>query len=147
MKKLFIIYLLFINFWSCISTEKLPVKKDPIQDPKTIANDTLKISNEELEHDIIIIESGFNSWLATKAKPKGFYNQIRLENMNLKYVREWNARVLQPEKYSSNLYESQIFYNENINYGYDVNYKLFNYFIYFQNQYNQNLLGGRIPTN
>ncbi len=46
-----------------------------------------------------------------------------------------------------NLYELQIDYQSNIDYGYDVNYKLYNYFVYFQNRYKQNLLGGRIPPN
>ncbi len=147
MKRLLFIFAIATSFVSCISTEKLPEKQDPIQDKKIISSDTLKISDSELEHDIIIIEPGYNSWLASKAKPKGFYNQMHLENNNLKLVREWNARVLEPQKYSANLYEAQIFYNQKINYGYDVNYKLFNYFVYFQNRYKQNLLGGRIPTN
>jgi len=147
MKRLLLIFAVALCYVSCISTEKLPEKQDSIQDSKVIANDTLKISNHELEHDIIIIEPGYNSWLASQAKPKGFYNQMYLENNNLRYVREWNARVLQPQKFSANLYEAQIFYNQNVNYGYDVNYKLFNYFVYFQNRYKQNLLGGRIPTN
>ncbi len=147
MKCLLFIFALAICSVSCISTEKLPERQDPIQDIKVIKNDTLKISDNDLEHDIIIVEPGYNSWLASNAKPKGFYNQMHLESNNLKYVREWNARVLQREKYPANLYEAQIFYNSSVNYGYDVNYKLFNYFIYFQNTYKQNLLGGRVPLN
>ena len=63
------------------------------------------------------------------------------------YVTTWNSRVLQPQRFNPNLYEMQIDYKANIDYGYDVNYQLYNYFVYFQNRYKQNLLGGRIPPN
>ena len=71
----------------------------------------------------------------------------RLENKNIFYVQAWNDRVLQPQRFSPNLYEMQINYQQSIDYGYEVNYKLYNYFIYFQNKYKQNLLGGRVPVN
>ena len=102
-------------------------------------NDTVKIANDSLEYEIIIIEPGFNFWLASRAQPKGFYSQSFLENRNLIYVNEWNYRVLQPQQFDPNLYELQIDYRPNIDYGYDVNYQLYNYFIYFQLHYKQRL--------
>ena len=102
-------------------------------------NDTVSIKNEDLEYEIIIIEPGFNFWLASRAQPKGFYSQSFLENRNLIYVNEWNYRVLQPQQFDPNLYELQIDYRPNIDYGYDVNYQLYNYFIYFQLHYKQRL--------
>ncbi|MFG6687536.1 DUF6146 family protein [Mariniflexile sp. HNIBRBA6329] len=107
-------------------------------------SDTVSISNEELEYEIIIIEPGFNSWLVSIAKPEGYYSQQYLENRNLIYVNEWNNRVIQPQRYNPNLYEMQIDYQSGIDYGYEVNYKLYNYFIYFQITYNQRL-GPFIP--
>ncbi|WNH09722.1 DUF6146 family protein [Thalassobellus suaedae] len=104
-----------------------------------INNDTVTIANEELEYQIIIIEPGFNSWLISNAKPEGFYSQQFLENRNYQYVLEWNNRVLQPQRFNPNLYEMQIDYQQGIDYGYEVNYKLYNYFIYFQLTYKQRL--------
>ncbi|MBA6153603.1 DUF6146 family protein [Gelidibacter maritimus] len=101
--------------------------------------DTVRIANDSLEYEILIIEPGFNSWLASTAKPEGFYSQEYLEARNRHYVLEWNQRVLQPLRYNSNLYELQIDYQPHIDYGYEVNYKLYNYFIYFQLTYNQRL--------
>lgn len=109
--------------------------------------DTIKISGDTIEYDVIIIEAGFGSYLASNAKPEGFYTQNYLETKNIRYVQEWNRRVLQPGQYNSNLYEMEINYTYGTDYGYDVNYKIYNYFIYFQNRYNQNLLGGRVPQN
>ena len=64
-----------------------------------------------------------------------------METRNRQYVIEWNNRVLQPHQYSPNLYELQINYDPGVDYGYEVNYKLYNYFIYFQLTYNQRLAG------
>tara|TARA_R110002051_G_scaffold325044_1_gene425448 strand:- start:29386 stop:29844 length:459 start_codon:yes stop_codon:yes gene_type:complete len=101
--------------------------------------DTITIANEETEYEIIIIEPGFNFWLQSVARPEGFHSQSYLESRNNIWVIEWNQRVLQPQRYDPNLYELSINYENNIDYGYDVNYKLYNYFIYFQRKYNQRL--------
>ena len=107
-------------------------------------NDTVKIANDKLEYEIIIIEPGFNYWLQSTARPEGFYSQQYLENRNYIYVTEWNQRVMQPQRFNPNLYEMRIDYEPGIDYGYDVNYKLYNYFIYFQLTYKQRL-GPFIP--
>jgi len=78
------------------------------------------------------------------AYPRGFYSQSYLENKNRLYINEWNNRFLQPQRYNRNLYEMSIDYDPNINYGYEVNYLIYNYMIFFQNNYRQNLLG-RVP--
>lgn len=96
-------------------------------------------TSEESKYDIIIIDIGYNRWLNSIAKPKGYYSQSFLEQRNYLYVMEWNRRVLTPRQFSPQLYELQIDYDQNIDYGYDVNYQLYNYFIYFQRRYNQRL--------
>lgn len=113
--------------------------------PKTGSNDTLKIVNEELEYEVIIIEPGFDFWLASTAYPREYYSQSYLETKNYQYVTEWNQRVRSPDRYSPSLYEMIIDYSPNINYGYEVNYLIYNYMIYFQNKYNQRLYG-RVPS-
>lgn len=96
-------------------------------------------TSEESKYDIIIIDIGFNRWLNQIAKPKGYYSQSFMENRNYIYVLEWNRRVLTPRQFSPQLYELQIDYDPNIDYGYDVNFQLYNYFIYFQRKYDQRL--------
>jgi len=100
--------------------------------------DKVVIENKELEYEIIIIEPGFNSWLVSQ-KPMSFYSQPTLEIKNKFYVVSWNQRVLQPFNYSSNLYEMRIDYDPFVNYGLEVNYKLFMYFTYFQKKHKQKL--------
>ncbi|WP_282124101.1 DUF6146 family protein [Algibacter mikhailovii] len=103
------------------------------------ANDTVVIANDKLEYEIIIIEPGFNFWLASRARQRGYYSQFFMESRNRIMVIEWNQRVLNPSQYNPSLYEMQINYQQNIDYGYEVNYVLYNYFIYFQLTYNQRL--------
>ena len=112
-------------------------KKDIIEKP----SDTIRISNDSLQYEVVIIDSGFNSWLYGNAKPRGFYSESYLENRNQIYVTEWNSRAMQPQRYNPNLYEMQINYDRNVHYGYEVNYLIYNYMIYFQ-MANKQQLGG-----
>ncbi|HPW97775.1 MAG TPA: DUF6146 family protein [Flavobacterium sp.] len=106
-----------------------------------VANDTIKIENDSLEYQVIIIDTGFNSWLVSTAKPRGYYSERYLEDRNYIYVQEWNNRVNQPSRYGIDLYEMRIDYDRNIHYGYEVNYLIYNYMIYFQIKNNQRLSG------
>ena len=109
--------------------------------PTGTKSDTVRIANETLEYEVIIIDPGFSSWLITNAYPRGYHSQSYLENKNRIWISEWNNRVLQPMRYNPNLYEMTIDYNPTIDYGYEVNYLIYNYMIYFQNTYRQKLFG------
>lgn len=134
------ILILTAFFWSCKTPESSTSKRS-LDESAATSNDTVRIANDDIEYEIIIIEPGFNTWLATTARPEGFYSQQFLENRNIQYVISYNQRVLQPQVYDPRLYEMQINYQQGIDYGYEVNYKLYNYFIYFQLKYNQQLAG------
>ncbi len=128
---------------SCGSTNKtvnIPAISDAEKESfKQIEGDTIRIANDETEYEITIIEPGFNTWLKSIARPEGYYSQSFLETRNRIMVLNWNQRVLEPQRFNSNLYEMQIDYQQHIDYGYEVNYKLYNYFIYFQRKYRQRL--------
>ncbi len=108
-------------------------------------SDTVRIANDSLEYEVIIIDNGFSTWLASRAFARNYYSLAYLENKNYLYVTEWNNRVLQPLRYNSNLYEMTIDYRPDIHYGYEVNYLIYNYMIYFQNTYKQKLWGN-VPS-
>ncbi|MFD2827527.1 DUF6146 family protein [Leeuwenhoekiella polynyae] len=132
-----IIYFLFALalVYGCASTQNdKPMTQTA---PTATDNDTVRIANDSLEYEIIIIEPGFNTFLNSIARPEGYYSQSYLENKNQFLVIEYNQRVQQPFRFDPNLYPQQIDYNSQIDYGYEVNYKLYNYFVYFSRQYNQ----------
>ncbi|WP_103068074.1 DUF6146 family protein [Aquimarina sediminis] len=134
--KYFIFFsLLFLFIVSCATTKSK--KSDTASINST--SDTLRIANDSLEYEILIIEPGFNSWLVTQ-RPRGYYGETYLENRNRIYVTEYNNRVLQPLRYDPALYVQQINYDPTIRYGYEVNYLLYNYFLYFERQYRQRFI-------
>lgn len=141
MKNLICISIILLAIIGCTTSKSAVVTTDV---PKTGSNDTIKITNEELHYEVIIIEPGFDTWLISTAHQRGYHSQTYLENKNYIYVVEWNNRVMQPQIYNPNLYEMTINYDPNVDYGYEVNYLIYNYLIYFQNKYNQKL-NGHVP--
>lgn len=107
------------------------------------ANDTIRIANDSLEYEIIIIEPGFSTFLNSIARPEGYYSQSFLENKNKFLVADYNQRVQQPFRYDPEIYAQQIEYDPRIDYGYEVNYKLYYWFVYLTRQYNQRF---SVPT-
>jgi DNA-binding beta-propeller fold protein YncE len=144
MKKILSILILLFAIIACSTASKNNLATNPVTTPKLVVNDTVRIANDSLEYEVIIIDNGFSTWLASTALPRNYYSLAYLENKNYLYVTEWNNRVLQPQRYSPNLYEMRIDYQPNIRYGYEVNYLIYNYMIYFQNTYKQKL-GGYVP--
>ena len=80
------------------------------------SRDTIIISNDSLKYEVIIFQPGFDVWLITNARPRGFYSLSYLETQNKFYVSDWNRRY-------NDFY---IQYESNVRYGYEVNYILFN---------------------
>ncbi len=135
---LYTIAILLFIIIGCNTKKSIVTNSDKIL---TAQNDTVRIINEELQYEVIIIDPGFSTWLASMAQPRWYHSQSFLENKNRMYVTEWNRRVMQPQQYSPNLYEMTIDYQMHIDYGYEVNYLIYNYMIYFQNTYKQKLNG------
>jgi hypothetical protein len=137
MKNFIYILLLGLFIYSCGST------RDRNMGDSQINEDTVRIANDSLEYEIIIIEPGFNLFINSIAKPEGYYSQQYLENKNRFLVSEYNQRVRQPMTFNPNLYLQQINYEPGVDYGYEVNYLLYNYFVYFSRHYNQRF---SVPT-
>ncbi len=138
MKNGLLILILGLFIYSCSTTQSRNMNMSSTE----TASDTLRIANDSLEYEIMIIEPGFNAWLATQ-QPRGFFSETSLENRNRVYVTQYNQRVLQPLQYDPNIYIQQINYDPTIHYGYEVNYLLFNYFRYFERRYKQRFVGSR----
>ncbi|MDG2433734.1 DUF6146 family protein [Flavobacterium sp.] len=141
-KYTYVLILILLIIISCTTSKKAV---NTPENNKAIHGDTIRIANEELEYEVIIIDPGFTSWLVSRAFPRGYHSQTFLENKNRMYITEWNSRVLQPNRFSPNLYEMTINYDYTVNYGYEVNYLIYNYMIYFQNTNNQRLFGN-VPS-
>ena len=135
-KPFFVIILLLSLVISCQYNKKIP-----LEDKTKLTSDTLHITNKELEYEVIIIDGGFTNWFNTYARPRSTYTQEFLEMRNRFWVLEWNNRA-RSTRYL-HLYEMPINYETNTNYGFEVNYMLYNYLVYFQIT-NKQQLGGYI---
>ena len=115
---------LCVIIYNCNS---LPIKNTSNTNEKPVV-----IANDSLEYEIIIFDIGFNLYLNTIARPMGYYSQKFLENKNDIFVTNWNLRAMNPTRYDVSIYGNVIDYDPNIDYGLEVNYKLFNYFLFAQ---------------
>jgi len=130
MKNLILSFLILVLFTSCSATQKTTTNSN-------LPKDAVRIANEELEYEIIIIDAGFNSYLHSIAKPISFYSDFFLESKNRFYVTTWNNRARTPLNYNSSIYENIIDYDFNTHYGLEVNYKLYNYFKFVEHKYGE----------
>jgi hypothetical protein len=63
-------------------------------------NDTIRISNKEVEYEVVIIDPGFASWLNSFARPRNYYSQSYMEARNRMWVMEWKiyaSNAIQPK--------------------------------------------------
>ena len=129
MKNLIYFFAIALTVISCGTTNTKNTS-----DSKKDMEEAVVISNDSLEYEIIIYDIGFSTYLNTIAKPMGYHSQNYLEAKNNFYVVEWNIRANNPIRYGD-IYENQIEYSTNIDYGLEVNYKLYNYFKFFEKKY------------
>ncbi|MEQ6123145.1 DUF6146 family protein [Pseudotenacibaculum sp. MALMAid0570] len=130
------VFILGILVYACSSTSSKNLKIDKNKEEPVV------IANDSLEYEVIIFDTGFQAYLSSTAKPMGFYSQTFLENWNRIYVLNWNMRARDPIRFDPNIYGNVIDYDHKINYGMEVNYKLFNYFQFAQRKYRMRLDGG-----
>jgi hypothetical protein len=131
MKKLIYVFIVLTCFINCTSVKTESTKNTQKKDQP------VRIANDELEYEIIIFDSGFETYLQSISKPMNHYTESFLESRNRDYVITWNMRARNPLQYNSNIYENVIDYDPNIHYGLEVNYKLYNYFKFVEQKYQQ----------
>ena len=95
------------------------------------------VSADSMEYRLIIMDPGFDSWLATKPS-KDFYSNEYYAQKNRLYVAEWNQMYL--TSHNNDLYDNYIDYKPNTDYGIDINYRLYYYFRYFEEKNHIKLL-------
>ena len=126
-----------LSFSSCKTTKKADA---PQQEVELIGNDTTE-QDDTTEYELIVLDPKFESWLATQP-PTNYYSQQYYETWNQQYVNEWNHRHNNPMQYGD-FYETQINYNPHEDYGLELNYKLYNYFLFIEEEYGITLIRRR----
>ncbi len=121
--------LLAISVTSCKTTKKTNVPDQQVE----LKKQDHETSEDSTEYELIIMDSRFESWLATQP-PANYYSQQYYESWNHRYVTEWNNRHNNPLRYDG-FYETHIDYDPNTDYGLELNYKLYYYFRFIEKEY------------
>jgi len=123
----------------CVITIIISCSSIPSQTNSGKKEEPVVIANDSLEYEIIIIDPGFNNYLYSIARPRGYHSLKYLEIKNRFLVPIWNQRVNNPSLFNPNIYENRINYDPYVEYGYEVNYLLFQYFQFAQRKYRMTL--------
>ncbi len=127
MKKLLIPLFVLLLAWACSPSQKISSSgKPPV------------IKNDSTEYGIIIIDLGFDHWyLMNFSQAKDYSNQY-YQSKNQVGVSNWN------DYFTRNRYpraiDSSIEYDYSVDYGIEVNRKLFWYFKYAEDKFKIRLL-------
>ncbi|TVQ09536.1 MAG: hypothetical protein EA361_15350 [Bacteroidetes bacterium] len=104
--------------------------------PKETARDeTVEVSVNAVEesdttvHELLIFDSDFDRWFARNSRPISFYDHQYLKRWNATLTREWNT-ISAPSTIRDCRPVSYLDYDSGIDYGKELDYKLFYYFRY-----------------
>ncbi|SFE64716.1 DUF6146 family protein [Sunxiuqinia elliptica] len=115
----FTLFLILIA--ACASQQNIQIK----------ATDTVD-TEDSVSYELIVLDPGFESWFLTYSKPSWYHSQQYYETWNEQYVNAWNYNSIWHR--NARLLDGQIDYNPQIDYGLDINHKLFYYFQYVENE-------------
>lgn len=120
MKRLF--YLLMLaSFLASCSGPKGMVKIEPNGN---------EAQEDSVEYELIVFDPGFETWYMIQNSPARYRSQQYYESWNHQYVSAWNYLATQPRKRS--FFEPIIGYEPGVDYGFELNHKLFYYFQYVE---------------
>lgn len=110
-------------------------------------SDTLRFEpageeSDSVEYELIVMDPGYESYLMMQPHME-YHSKQYYENWNLRYVREWNYRHSQPLRYGD-FYETYIDYRPDIDYGMELNYRLYYYFRFFEKENGVDLLPEKV---
>jgi hypothetical protein len=91
---------------------------------------SIEADTDTVIYDLIIFDTGFESWLLTEISMT-YHTNAYYKLWNQRYVSEWNSRFMsEAAKYPE--IENYIDYNSTLDYGIELNYRLYMYFNYFE---------------
>lgn len=98
----------------------------------------IQIQNQEseqkdsTEYELVIFDPGFESWFVSHSRPSWYHSPEYYKNWNQQYVTAWNAKAMSPRY--SRFFESTIGWDPFVDYGLELNHRLFYYFQYVEKE-------------
>lgn len=97
-------------------------------------------AEDSVEYDVEMFDHKFDIWYEQYKKPSMYRSQSYYESWNRQYVTAWNAKCARGGKDWP--FEPVVGYNPNEDYGFELNHKLFYYFMYVENVLKIKILPG-----
>ena len=85
---------------------------------------------DSVEYELVVFDTGFETWYALQNSPARYRSQQYYEGWNQQYVSEWNYLATQPRRRS--FFQPIVGYEPGVDYGFELNHKLFYYFQYVE---------------
>lgn len=98
--------------------------------------------SDSVEYELIVLDPGYESYLLSQPG-MDYYSNDYYRLWNTRYVFEWNYRFSHPLEFGD-IYEVYIDYRDNIDYGLEVNYRLYYYFRFFEKHHSVDLLPEKV---
>jgi hypothetical protein len=93
--------------------------------------------NDSVEYMLQVDELGYETYLLSQST-MSFYSKEYYKNWNNLYVNEWNNRCRMGP--NQELYDNEIYYDIFVDYGLELEYRLYYFFRFFENKYNVTLV-------
>ncbi len=122
MKNLIFITIISAFIWSCSTSSK----PNPEDQKPNIA--TQKKSDSADEWEVTVFDAEYETFVASRAQPKSMFTESSLKSRNTILVNEWNSRFY--SRVNPNFYEVAIDYDPKENYGFDFEYRMYQFFAY-----------------
>ncbi len=126
---IFLAAIIFIAI-ACSTSRKIPQVK---------INGEAAEESDSLEYRLETFDARFESWYTLQDRPSQYRGQQYYENWNQRYVNAWNYKATQP---GYPFFEPIIGYDPTVDYGFELNHKLFYYFQYVENVLNIEIMPG-----
>jgi hypothetical protein len=110
---------LLVLMWAC-TPQKQIVKIKP----------TTVQSKDSTEYELLVFDPPFETWFALNSNPAKDHSNDYYRTWNSQYVTDWNYHYTLGHK--PRIFENYIDYDNSIDYGIEVNRKLYYYFRYVE---------------
>jgi hypothetical protein len=96
-------------------------------------------TEDSTEYELIVFDPGFESWYSFKKSPAMDHGIDYYKAWNIQYVHEWNYK-----SGTSRSFGPPIYYDPTENYPFEIEHKLYFYFLYVENELNIPILKGKL---
>jgi len=110
---------------------------------KIAASEETENAADSVEYELLTFDNRFETWYDMHNSPARYRSKEYYESWNKQYVTAWNIHAMSASRGS--FFEPIVGWEPTVDYGFELNHKLFYYFMYVENVLKIPILDGRGP--